>query len=155
MKKALVCLLLFAFSSSYSQTFSLTDTQFKVGCYYLSHNIMFDLGKVTLRPECYPNLDSVITFLNTNSTIKLEVGVHSDSRARTTGCGGNLTMSRSKSIADYMVSKGIDASRLIIIGYGGVKPIISDVAISKLKTPEEKEAAYQKNRRVEFKIIAI
>jgi outer membrane protein OmpA-like peptidoglycan-associated protein len=152
MKKAVVSfILLIAFTFSYSQTFTLNDTTFKAGSFYRSYQVFFELAKTLLRSECYPCLDSVVTFLNNNPKINLEIDVHSDSRGPDT----HLTMNRAMSIRDYLVSKGIDTNRLKAVGYGKVKPVISDTAIGKLKTKEEKEAAYQKNRRVEFKIIAI
>ena len=154
MKKALVVVLLIAFSSSFSQTFSLNDTQFKVGSYYRTYNISFDLDKTALRPESKPTLDSLITFLNKFPNIKIEIQVHSDSRGSQIA-NNDLTYNRAKRILDYFISNNIAVSRLTAKGYGEVKPIISDAAISKLKTHDEKEAAYQKNRRVEFKIIAI
>ncbi|MGZ4033790.1 MAG: OmpA family protein [Bacteroidia bacterium] len=155
MKKALVLVLLIASSLSFSQTFTLNDTQFKVGSYFHATNLMFELGRATLKQESFSLLDSIVTFLNTYPSLKLEIDVHSDSRTKTTTCGGNLTMSRAKSIVDYLIAKKIDQDRLIPKGYGALKPLITEAEISKLKTKEEKEAAYQKNRRVEFKIIAI
>jgi OOP family OmpA-OmpF porin len=154
MKKAVLSIvLLIAFFSSFSQTFKLTDSVFKAGSYYRMHNVLFELGKAGLRPECFPDLDSVVTFLNANSTVKLEIDVHSDSRTRKITCGGNLSMNRAISIRDYFVSKKIESDRLKTVGYGGSKPLISEKEIIKMKTEEEKESAYQKNRRVEFKII--
>jgi outer membrane protein OmpA-like peptidoglycan-associated protein len=159
MRKALVSvLLLIALSlSSFSQTFTLTDSQCTVGNYYRTYNLAFDLGKTTLRSESFPHLDSIAAFLNTNSSLKLEIGVHTDSRV----CESDITSSRklhqarAKAIADYMTEQGIAADRLIAKGYGCFHLLITDAAISKLKTKEEIEAAHQKNRRVEFKILAI
>ena len=158
MRKALVSvLLLFAFSSSFSQTFSLTDKQFTSGDCYRSRSIFFELGNTTLRQESFPHLDSIVTFLNNNPTVMLEIGVHTDSRVcksdevRST----KLHQARAKSISDYFIAKGIQPDRLVAKGYGCAKLLISDLEISKLKTKEEKEAAHQQNRRVEFKILSI
>lgn len=156
MKKALVSvLLLFAFSFSFSQTFSLTDTTIFSGSCYRSYSIFFDLGKATLRAESYAHLDSVVTFLNNNPKVKLEIDVHSDSRSKNISSSTHLTMNRACSIRDYIVSKGIPSNRLVAKGYDAHKPLISDVEIKKLKTKDEIESAHQKNRRVEFTILAI
>lgn len=155
MRKALVSVLLFLLSFSlFSQTFTLTDTTFRVGNYYRSYSIFFDLGKATLSQESFPHLDSVVTFLNTNSDIKLEIDVHCDSRFSKTS-STHLTMNRANSIRDYFVSKGVTLDRLSSVGYNDVRLLISDTEIKKLKTVEEKEAAHLMNRRVEFKILSI
>lgn len=158
MRKALVSLLfLFASFSLFSQTFSLTDTKCKVGSYYRSYNVLFDLNKTTIRPETSSHLDSIFTFLNNHPTIKLEIGVHTDNRS----CESQKHMSvrlhaaRARSIADYLIEKGINTDRLVPLGYGCSKLLIKDTEINELKTKEEIEAAHQKNRRLEFTIIAI
>ena len=153
MKKALVCLLLFAFSSSFSQTFTLSDTQFKVGSYYRTYNILYGLGNSTLLSDCYSNLDSIVTFLNTYSAIKLEIGVHCDFRGSVIA-NNNLTMSRAVSIMNYVVSKGIEKNRLKAVGYGETKPLISEEQYKKLCPGTDCEVKTG-NRRIEYKIIAI
>lgn len=135
-------------------TFSLTDTNIVSYGYHRTYNILFDLGKATLRQESFSHLDSVVAFLNNNPKIKLEIGVHSDSRGPQTS-GSHLTMNRASAISNYLISKGISIDRLYAKGYSCVRPLITDVQISKLKTKEEIEDAHHKNRRVEFTILAI
>ncbi len=157
MKKAFAAILLFfAFSLSYSQTtFSLTGTQFKVGSFYRAYDILFSLGKAELLPNTpQPILDSVVTFLKNNPTIKLEIDVHADSRM-SDHSNTNLTLARAKSIHDYLVNSGIAENRLVAMGYGKRKLLISDAQIAKAKTIDEKEALHAQNRRVEFKILAL
>ena len=70
----------------------------------------------------------------------VEVGGHSDS----TGADAyNLKLSekRAKAVRDYLVSKGVDGSRLTSKGYGETKPVADN------KTAEGRA----KNRRVELK----
>lgn len=98
MKKAFLCFLLFAaFSSSFSQTFTLNDTQFKAGSYYRTFDLLFGLGNDTIRPECFSHLDSVVAFLNIHSSMQLEIGVHTDSRGSATA---NTDLSR-KACGEY------------------------------------------------------
>ena len=54
----------------------------------------------------------------------------------------------------YLIETGIDHQRLIAKGYRGNRPIISIKEIKKLQTMKVKEEAYQKNRRIEFKVIS-
>ncbi len=53
-----------------------------------------------------------------------------------------LSENRAKSVANYLISKGIDASRIKSLGMGNSKPIQSN----------ESEDGRKANRRVEFYI---
>ena len=65
----------------------------------------------------------------------------------------SLSQRRAQSCVDYLVTKGIPADRMEAKGYGETTPIIDDATISALPTKEEKEAAHQKNRRTEFRVL--
>lgn len=129
--------------ASYGQKYTLQDTVFNVGDVLIEHNIMFDFNSAVIRSENYAFLDSMASFLLKNRNLIIEVSNHSDER------GSNhysvcLTCKRAKSIADYLISKGIDTNRLLAKGYNGSKPLIKGA-----KTEEE----HQQNRRTEFKIL--
>jgi outer membrane protein OmpA-like peptidoglycan-associated protein len=115
-------------------------------------NVFFDLGKATLRPESNIELDKLVDFLVKNSTVKIELGGHTDTRGDDKE---NMTLSsdRAKAVYNYLITKGIKAERLSFKGYGETKTVVSDAEIAKLSTEKEKEAAHQKNRRTEYKII--
>ena len=156
MRKALVSFTLILASAffSFSQTFSPSDSRFQVSDHFRTYAVVFDLSKPTLRPDSYPQLDSIAELLSKNPSIKMEVAVHTDSRISQSS-SMRLSEARAKSIRDYLVSKGVASDRLVPKGYDDVKPLISDKEIAALKTVEEKEAAHQKNRRVEFKILSL
>ena len=105
-------------------------------------NIFFDSGKATLRPESYTELNRVVNFLNENPIIEIEIAGHTDN---TDSDVANLKLSqaRSNSVKNYIVSNGIDESRIIAKGYGETKPIDSN----------DTEEGRQLNRRVEFTIL--
>jgi outer membrane protein OmpA-like peptidoglycan-associated protein len=146
-------LFLFALSGfAQSKPFSLQDTILARGQTYTSRQIMFELGKVNLKPESSVALDSIVWFMKKNNTSRVEVDVHSDSRTNP-NCCSNLTEGRARSIAEYLVRNGIAMERLIAKGYGEVKLLVSDAEINKAKTKEEKERLHALNRRVEFKIV--
>lgn len=115
-------------------------------------NVFFDLNKSTLRKESFIELDKLVSFLNENPTVNIEIGGHTDSRGDKQK---NLTLSdnRAKSVFDYAIAKGIQKNRLSFKGYGSSKPVHTDEAISLMKSVSEKEAAHQKNRRTEYKIV--
>lgn len=113
-------------------------------------NVFFDLNKSTLRKESFVELNKLVEFLESNPKVKIEIGGHTDSRGSN---NKELSTARAKSVYDYVISKGIDASRLSYKGYGETKPVYSDEYISGLSTEKEKEAAHQANRRTEYKIV--
>jgi outer membrane protein OmpA-like peptidoglycan-associated protein/tetratricopeptide (TPR) repeat protein len=115
-------------------------------------NVFFDLSEATLRPESYVELDKLVTFLEKNATISIELGGHTDTRGDAKE-NQILSENRAKSVYMYLVEKGINADRLSYKGYGETQPIISDEEIAKLPTEQEREAAHQSNRRTEYKTI--
>jgi outer membrane protein OmpA-like peptidoglycan-associated protein len=118
----------------------------------LLENVFFDLGKATLRPESFVELDKLFEFLQKNPSVKIEIGGHTDTRGDDKE---NLTLSnnRAKAVYDYLISKGIVLERLSFKGYGETQPVVSDATIAKMATDKEKETAHQSNRRTEYKII--
>ena len=115
-------------------------------------NVFFDLGKSTLRPESFVELDKLYDYLSKNPTLKIEIGGHTDTRGDDKD-NMKLSNDRAKAVYDYIVSKGIDAKRMSFKGYGETKTVVSDAEIAKLTSEKEKEAAHQKNRRTEYKIV--
>lgn len=115
-------------------------------------NVFFDLDKATLRPESYVELNKLRDQLKANPTMKIEIGGHTDTRG---DAARNLQLSdaRAKSVKDYLIQQGIEASRLSSKGYGETMPIFSDEAIAKMVKETEKEKAHQENRRTEYKIL--
>ena len=115
-------------------------------------NVFFDLDKAKLRPESFIELNKFVEFLTNNPNLIVEIGGHTDTRGDAKA-NQILSENRSKSVVDYLISKGIDASRLQAKGYGETLPKISDAEIEKMTSEKEKEAAHQQNRRTEYKII--
>lgn len=119
------------------------DPRIQGGKIVIWGKIYFDTDKATIKPISFPVLDDVVDVMQKNPQVGLvEVQGHCDSR------GGDeynmkLSQARSESVLQYLVSKGIEASRLRAVGYGLRKPIADN---------NTKEGMSQ-NRRVEFVII--
>lgn len=115
-------------------------------------DVLYDLGKATLRPESQDSLNFLYQTLVDNPNITIELQGHTDSRGSD---AANLKLSdaRAKSCFDYLVSKGIPAERITPKGYGEKRLLMLDKDINKMKTKEEKEAAHQKNRRTVFTVL--
>lgn len=105
--------------------------------------IQFETGSAKLTADSKYELDNLIDLMSNNSTLKLEVDGHTDNTGDATA---NLSLSnlRANAVKDYLVNKGIDAARLVAVGFGQTKPIDTN----------ETDAGRQKNRRTEFKILS-
>ena len=114
-------------------------------------NIYYDLDKAEIRSDAALELDKLVTILEDNPEIKIELSSHTDSR-QTVAYNDDLSKRRAQSAVDYIISNGIDAGRLIARGYGESQLLTSDDEINKIPAEEAKEAAHQRNRRTEFKV---
>ncbi|MBI9052730.1 MAG: OmpA family protein [Bacteroidales bacterium] len=112
-------------------------------------NIYYDVGKWNIRADAAIELDKVVQFLTDNSNIKIELGSHTDSRGSAVS-NQSLSQKRAQSAVDYIVSKGIERTRISAKGYGEsqLKNRCTDgVSCSK--------AEHQENRRSEIRITGI
>ncbi|MPM25221.1 Protein TolB [bioreactor metagenome] len=141
----------------YSDNFNLTGVQTKTDPYIKNiqmqpatsnavvvlKNIFFDTDKFDLKPESYAELEKVRLMLVSNPKMRIEIGGHTDN---TGSIEHNKTLSenRAKAVVNYLVSKGISASRMTYKGYGDTVPISTN------DTPEGRAL----NRRTEFKVIS-
>jgi len=111
------------------------------------------LDKATLRPASTAELERLTKLLTDNPTIRIEISGHTDSQGDN-AYNKKLSANRAKAVVDYLVTKGIAATRLESAGYGEEKLIVTDAEILKMKTKSEREEAHQQNRRTEFKILS-
>ncbi|MCX6248224.1 MAG: SUMF1/EgtB/PvdO family nonheme iron enzyme [Bacteroidetes bacterium] len=104
------------------------------------YGIYFDIGKSVVKPESYPVIDQLVTYLNNHPKLRVEIEGHTDN---TGNADANLILSdkRAESIKAEIVKRGIDAGRLETKGYGASRPIADN------KTT----AGRTQNRRVTIK----
>ena len=108
---------------------------------YAAKRIQFKYGSAELTKESFSLLDDVASILKSNPEIKVTVEGHTSSDG-TYEVNLKLSKNRAEKVKTYLESKGIEAERLVTIGYGPDKPLNSG------KTEAEKV----KNRRVELKL---
>ncbi len=116
----------------------------EVGTKVVLENIFFETNKATLKPESYPQLEQVLKFLDSNSTVRMEISGHTDN-VGSLKLNTNLSQARAESVVRYLVERGVDPSRLDSKGYAFSQPVAPN------DTPEGRA----KNRRVEFKILSM
>jgi len=107
---------------------------------YAARRIQFEFAKATLRKESEDVLDQVVEILKNDGNLKLHIEGHTSSDG---DFGANMRLSRERAdaVKNYMISRGIDPSRLVAEGFGPTRPL------NEGKTEQEKAL----NRRVEMK----
>jgi OOP family OmpA-OmpF porin len=108
---------------------------------YAAQNIYFITGSARLDKRSYKGLDEVAKIMAENPETKLTIDGHTDN-VGTDALNQKLSESRAASVKTYLVSKGVDESRLTSTGYGETQPVADN------KTA----AGRTKNRRVEMKL---
>jgi outer membrane protein OmpA-like peptidoglycan-associated protein len=111
-------------------------------------NVYFDYDRSSLKKESYPALDKLVKILKDNPATNIEINGHTDSNGSDEY---NLALSdaRARSVVNYLISKGIDKSRLQAKGLGETVPVEENTNPDGSDNPQGRE----KNRRTEFKIL--
>ena len=87
----------------------------------LIDNIFYDFDKATLRPESTEALDKLISLLNENPNVTIELSAHTDYRG-SASYNERLSQRRAESVVNYLIEHGIAEDRLSPMGYGKMKP---------------------------------
>jgi OOP family OmpA-OmpF porin len=108
---------------------------------FVLNNLVFESNKSKLMPASNAELDKLVNYLKTNPTKTIELFGYTDNTGKELD-NIKLSEARVKSVADYLINKGIESKRITFKGYGSKNPI----------KPNDTEFNKAKNRRVEFKI---
>ena len=108
----------------------------------LQADTLYDFDKATLKPEGKATLDKLASDLN---KIKLEViiAVGNTDSVGTDAYNMALGQRRAKSVKDYLVSKGVDQSRIYTESKGKSNPVASNATA----------AGRAKNRRTDIEVV--
>ena len=114
-----------------------------VGDVIVLRGVNFDFDKATLTVNAKSILDGVADALKSRPDIKVELGGHTDGKG-SDSYNEKLSDRRSRSVKDYLASKGVAADRMSTRGYGESVPV----------APNETDEGRELNRRVELKVTA-
>jgi outer membrane protein OmpA-like peptidoglycan-associated protein len=112
------------------------------GASIVLNNVFFETNKWDLKPESLVELNRLVDLLSANPDKKIEIGGHTDN-VGSDESNQTLSQNRAKSVVDYLVKKGIDATRLSSKGYGETTPVATN----------DTDEGRAKNRRTEFKVV--
>ncbi len=104
--------------------------------------IQFDFGKASIRKESNKLLDGAAKVLTDYKDLRLMIAGHTDNVGDATK-NLELSQARAASVKEYLVSKGIDASRVETRGAGSNEPVADNGT----------DKGRQENRRIEFKLL--
>jgi len=135
----------------------------------LIDNVFYDFDKATLREESTTALDKLVTLLNDNPNITIELSAHTDYRG-SDAYNKRLSQARAESCVNYLIAHGIAKGRLTPVGYGEERPkkvrkkltekitwlkendLLTEEYINKLDD-QKQEICNQLNRRTEFIVL--
>lgn len=101
------------------------------------YGILFDTGKATIQPASAKCLDEVAKLLKKNAAWKMQIEGHTDN-VGAADANVKLSQARAEAVRSWLVSHGVDGSRLVAKGLGASKPIADNST----------EDGRAKNRRV-------
>jgi len=105
---------------------------------FIIQNIKFASGSEKLSSSSFPELDKLVRKMQEDSRKEIKITGHTDNVGGS-AYNKNLSGRRAKSVAAYLISKGIAASRIVTEGKGDETPIADN------NTPEGRA----QNRRIE------
>ena len=134
---------------------------------FVLRNVLYDLDKANIRPDAARELDKLVEIMKDNPEITIELSSHCDIRGKY-DYNMKLSQRRADSAVAYIISKGVEPSRLAAKGYGWTKPYkvskeeasalaaegteLTPKYIKRLKKRKDQETLHQLNRRTEFEV---
>ncbi len=106
---------------------------------YIPKNVQFGHAKTEILPESFPELDRLADFLIKNPHHKIKIEGHTDNVGDAEK-NIELSHSRARAVAAYLIKKGVHYERLSAEGLGGSRPLVKS----------EGGHYHPENRRVEF-----
>jgi len=103
------------------------------------NNVLFDFEQSSLRSEAHDTVSKAVAYLNANPARTALVEGHTDHTGDEQYNHG-LSMERSESVKDALISQGISTTRIKTTGLGETSPIADNTTL----------AGRQSNRRVEI-----
>jgi outer membrane protein OmpA-like peptidoglycan-associated protein len=109
-----------------SESASVTRSQNVLTATFKS-NMFFDTNSSILKPGAYSQLDRVSKVLRDYPQTRIRVEGHTDSKG---AAAYNMTLSerRAQAVADALVQRNIDPSRMQVMGFGESQPVSSSDA---------------------------
>ena len=119
-----------------TQVSQTADNQLKLS---IPNDISFATGKSDIQPRLKPILDQFAQGVNQQASMEVKIVGHTDSTGRD-AINQPLSVRRAESARDYLVARGVAASRISTEGRGSREPIADNAT----------EAGRARNRRIDI-----
>jgi outer membrane protein OmpA-like peptidoglycan-associated protein len=106
--------------------------------------VRFEVDSTNFNERSLPMLTELFEFMVKNPGLKIEIGGHTSNLCSDAICD-QISSARAKSVADYLVRKGMDPIRVSSKGYGKRQPIANN----------DTQEGRTKNQRVEVKVLTV
>lgn len=128
-----------AANQKYAAPFKI-DMMYEPAKSYTFHHLEFDIAKSVIKPASFTELDLLVEYMQLKAEVNIEIVGHTDNKGSATE-NQKLSLARAESVKNYLVKKGIAATRMKTAGMGDAEPVADNST----------EAGRQKNRRTEIK----
>ncbi len=108
---------------------------------FAAKNVFYATGSFKLLAKSNASLNEVARLMKADPTLMLDIDGHTDAQGSDES-NHTLSHNRAKSVQDYLIKQGVDASRLKATGYGEEKPVADNTTA----------AGRAKNRRTEMTV---
>jgi outer membrane protein OmpA-like peptidoglycan-associated protein len=120
--------------------------QIKKGEVIVLEDVYYDFDKADIRPDAALELDNVVRLMQRYSSLKIELGSHTDSRGNDE-YNRDLSQRRANSAIEYIISRGISSTRVTARGYG--ESSLTNQCTNGVQCSDEE---HQANRRTEITV---
>ncbi len=122
------------------------EPEFEVGMVLKLEDLYYDYDKFAIRSDASIELDRVVEYMLDHPSLEIELRSHTDSRG-TDEYNRVLSQRRAESAVEYIVSRGIQPSRLKAAGYGETQ------LVNNCRNGADcSDSEHQENRRTEIKV---
>jgi outer membrane protein OmpA-like peptidoglycan-associated protein len=106
------------------------------------NNIFFDYNTFQLQEESFPELDRLVSVIDSTPGARVEIDGYTDDQG-SDSYNQELSVRRAQAVVDYLVAHGIPRNRLVPRGFGKSKPVATN----------DTDEGRAQNRRVEFRFL--
>ena len=106
------------------------------------NNVFFGSNSSELNKISHSELNRLVLLMKANRSLKIEIAGHTDN-VGSAAANMKLSSRRAAAVRQYLLSQGVEKSRITARGYGKTKPVADN----------QSESGRRLNRRVEFGIL--